>query len=476
MTNNPDNWLKYRREAIFDSRLYPIFEGIRDYHDEYFDMPFGELVDFCDEKMLEWYWQKDWLLEFGQYLINSFISNNSQARKFRQSWPEAYHQCQELSDQIILDQTLASLNDSELKRLLSHWNELNKRAHCLCEGSIDALDETLGGELREELTKAQTADINSIFAALSTPDEASFLQKRDLEIANLAHSDKVRKDQISEIAKKYWWTTLGWMPQPILDAADVKAAIKSVMRPEQQIETRPAEKKSLLEKFSKQSRLVALAKLFADLALWHDQRKEFQVRMIAAGDAILVEISRRRQDLSVDDLMRLNYHEVVDYINEKDLEKVLAKRKQFYFRYLKKDKLSAFDGAAAVEKKDELIVKSETQRLTEFRGMPASAGSVRAIARVSNDPKYLAKFLKAGEILVTGQTMPDFVPAMKRASAVVTDEGGATCHAAIISRELKIPCVVGTKIATDVLKTGDLIEVDANRGIIKIIKPTGEKR
>ena len=62
------------------------------------------------------------------------------------------------------------------------------------------------------------------------------------------------------------------------------------------------------------------------------------------------------------------------------------------------------------------------------------------------------------------------MPALIKAAAIVTDEGGVTSHAAIVSRELGIPCVVGTKIATKVLKDGDLVEVDANNGIVKILK------
>lgn len=67
-------------------------------------------------------------------------------------------------------------------------------------------------------------------------------------------------------------------------------------------------------------------------------------------------------------------------------------------------------------------------------------------------------------------TTPDFVPIMKRASAFVTDEGGITCHAAIVSREMKKPCIIGTKIATQVLKDGDLVEVDADKGVVKILE------
>ncbi len=75
-----------------------------------------------------------------------------------------------------------------------------------------------------------------------------------------------------------------------------------------------------------------------------------------------------------------------------------------------------------------------------------------------------------GEILVSGTTGPELILACKKAAAIVTDEGGIISHAAVISRELKIPCVIGAKIATQVLKDGDLVEVDANRGVIKILK------
>jgi len=67
-------------------------------------------------------------------------------------------------------------------------------------------------------------------------------------------------------------------------------------------------------------------------------------------------------------------------------------------------------------------------------------------------------------------TMPKYLPAMKRASAFITDEGGITCHAAIISREMKKPCIIGTKIATQILIDGVLVEVDADKGIVRIIK------
>ena len=67
-------------------------------------------------------------------------------------------------------------------------------------------------------------------------------------------------------------------------------------------------------------------------------------------------------------------------------------------------------------------------------------------------------------------TRPEFVPLLKQASAIITDEGGITSHAAIVSRELKIPCIIGTKVATKVLKDGDKVEVNANHGVVRIIE------
>ncbi len=103
-----------------------------------------------------------------------------------------------------------------------------------------------------------------------------------------------------------------------------------------------------------------------------------------------------------------------------------------------------------------------------LRGIPASlgiaSGKVCKILSINEVGR-----MKSGKILVTNMTSPEFVPAMSIASAIVTDEGGITSHAAIVSRELGIPCVVGTKKATKLLKDGDTVMVDANTGTINIL-------
>ena len=99
-------------------------------------------------------------------------------------------------------------------------------------------------------------------------------------------------------------------------------------------------------------------------------------------------------------------------------------------------------------------------------GLPASPGHVSGIVHIINDLEKGLSMFKEGEILVTKMTDPDYVPLMQKAKAIVTDEGGTTAHAAIVSRELGVPCVVGTQNATSVLKNGQTITVDATNGKI----------
>lgn len=104
-----------------------------------------------------------------------------------------------------------------------------------------------------------------------------------------------------------------------------------------------------------------------------------------------------------------------------------------------------------------------------LKGLPASPGLASGKVHVIADPQDIDQFAE-GEILVTLMTSPDWVPAMKKAAAIVTDNGGMTCHAAIVSREMQIPCIVGTKscgqAVTQILKTGDQITVDAKNGVV----------
>src|SRR3990167_6301781 len=117
------------------------------------------------------------------------------------------------------------------------------------------------------------------------------------------------------------------------------------------------------------------------------------------------------------------------------------------------------------------LVEPTAQRgiVLEIKGIIASKGQAQGQVKIVRSIKDMGK-VNEGDILVATTTRPDLMPEILKCAAIVTDAGGITSHAAIVSRELKIPCVVATKIATSVLKDGDFVEVDANEGIVKIMK------
>lgn len=107
--------------------------------------------------------------------------------------------------------------------------------------------------------------------------------------------------------------------------------------------------------------------------------------------------------------------------------------------------------------------------IAEVRGVIACKGKVTGTVKKIVGFKDAPRF-ELGNILVTEMTNPDYLPIVKMARGVVTDEGGMASHASITCRELKIPCIVGTKIATRVFQNGDQVEVDADTGVVKLIR------
>ncbi|MBU1203209.1 hypothetical protein KKH39_04185 [Patescibacteria group bacterium] len=125
------------------------------------------------------------------------------------------------------------------------------------------------------------------------------------------------------------------------------------------------------------------------------------------------------------------------------------------------------DGAKKFEYRFYDNIGTDYQFDNKIIGQSGSLGYAKGKVKIITNVFLETESFKKGEILVTGMTRPEYVPLMKKAAAIITDEGGITCHAAIVSRELGKPCIIGTNYATKVLKDGDMVEVDASRGIVK---------
>ncbi len=155
-------------------------------------------------------------------------------------------------------------------------------------------------------------------------------------------------------------------------------------------------------------------------------------------------------------------------------ETIEKRLERFAVIYYGKDRYEEDAQAEITELNEYYLNQNKPQEEDVLVGETACRGVVKGTVKVITTQSEFGK-LNEGDILVTGMTRPEFVPLMKIASAIVTDEGGITSHAAIVSRELNKPCVIGTKIATKVLKDGDEVEVDADNGMVRIMGRVKDK-
>ncbi|MEK6889607.1 MAG: PEP-utilizing enzyme [Nanoarchaeota archaeon] len=179
--------------------------------------------------------------------------------------------------------------------------------------------------------------------------------------------------------------------------------------------------------------------------------------------------------VSRDKLMLCSTDEIMDLVKKDKLNtKEIDKRKDSYFIYSEKNKIVMLSGENAKMAINKFVKISLSK---EIKGKTAQIGVVRAFAKVIkvNIKNYdkmseVVDEMKKGEVLVAETTEPSIILACQKASAIVTNQGGMMSHAAIVARELKIPCIVGTNNATEMINDGDFIEVDADKGIVKIIE------
>lgn len=206
-----------------------------------------------------------------------------------------------------------------------------------------------------------------------------------------------------------------------------------------------------------------------DIVFLRSQRADFYHNSAGIVQPLVKRIAAKL-GVSYDELLYFHPQEVIHALRGKfNIHTDLSNRKQNILIYHAEDG-AVISGDAVVEYlKDRPLLNRKAEEVTELQGRIAYKGIVTGPAKIVMRPEDAAK-VNRGDILVTIMTTPNLIAAMEKASAFVTDEGGITCHAAIIAREMKKPCVIGTKSATKVLKDGDLVEVDAMTGIVRILR------
>jgi phosphoenolpyruvate synthase/pyruvate phosphate dikinase len=189
-------------------------------------------------------------------------------------------------------------------------------------------------------------------------------------------------------------------------------------------------------------------------------------------DHLLKEIAERLS-ITQEDLSYLVLDEIGSALKNRSVNaKLLEKRRNLTIFFYPERTLEIYEGDTAENflKEGTFKVVVPDTNVSELKGQIASAGKVSGRAVVVKNSDEAMKLVKEGDILVAPYTAPEYLPAMRRAVAIVTQTGGITSHASIVSRELKIPCIIGVSDVTTILHTGDVIEVDANEGLVRILK------
>ncbi|MFC1685409.1 PEP-utilizing enzyme [Nanoarchaeota archaeon] len=174
------------------------------------------------------------------------------------------------------------------------------------------------------------------------------------------------------------------------------------------------------------------------------------------------ETLANKLNVKIEELDLATYDELLLLMGGRDLISLNLKNREKGFICF-----SEFGDEKFIE--DEKFLKSfypDQKTVSELEGTVAQKGVARGRVCVVISEKDFHKF-KEGEVIVTIHSNPSFMPILNKCSAIVADEGGMLCHAAIVSRELGKPCITGTRIATKVLKDGDLVEVDADKGVVR---------
>jgi phosphoenolpyruvate synthase/pyruvate phosphate dikinase len=407
----------------------------------------------------------------------------------------------------IYNKDLTKLTDKQIISLLEDFSD--KQAEMYAYGTILPLIDFLNFSFVESnlkkflIEKKGERNMAEYFETFTEPISNSFAMDQEEDLLTLMNSfftqewsDFVKKSSLEEIknlfpkfyeklqkhTEKYCWVYYVYMG-PAFKEEDFLDFIKDYLNKEivpldklRELAKKKEELKSLKSEYIKELNPDEFNLMILNLAgkmIWaKPRRKDYQSRSYYHLEKLLEEVGKRL-DVNLDQIRSATIRMIVEGLQSGSIDKnILVKMKEHHIILPKDhDSIILFD-QEAVDYYDHNIKSEESKTdiyKTEIIGTTACRGKAKGLVKIINEPSEMNK-MNQGDILVSTATTPSIVPVMKKASAIVTDEGGLTCHAAIVSREMGTPCVIGTKNATKVLKDGDMVEVDADKGIVRILK------
>lgn len=447
---------------------------------------FNISVTYVKDDKMSWFWDGRDIKRIRERILNTVIENPKMIDQWFEEW--ALDQASFERTVVELEQIrLSDLSDADLynryAQLRDAYAAANSLPYLVDSFLTSGEDDWLASMIREELVgKVDEKDLLGLVAKLTSPVEYSFCGKELIALLKIAIKYTQGKDcsvDLAEHTKQYYWIQNGYYPTPSLDEKYFLDKIKVLVEEggleeklrveEGRVKKNKKEKEALFKELGISAKLQAIIETAGRFTGWQDTRKSVVFITNHFVFTILREIGKR-VGLEPFEIYYVTDHELKNVFLHKQFDKEkLRQRREEGCIFIHTPAGAYLMEGEEVKKYPKDIFSGFNKSVSEVRGTPACLGKVTGRVRVIQNVLDFVNF-QEGEILVTNNTTPDFVPLMKKAIAIVTEQGGITTHAAIVSRELNKPCVIGTKIATKVLKDGDLVEVDANNGIVKIIK------
>lgn len=313
----------------------------------------------------------------------------------------------------------------------------------------------------------QKDQLHRVMEILTTPERPSFYQQEEIA---LAESKTIKRHQ-----SQFFWLQNSYNGTKVLSVeffAKRKRKLPKDLKVkfQQQIKDIRLAKVKAQKQYRLPKQIMDISYALSYGVAWQDERKK-QIFIYLHYKVLLLKEIARRKHYGLQNMLNLETAEAIESIN-KDFSKVLEERQKPFGFYCAPNVRKKLESSKVI---NYWKIYTEDKKLAGKKiitGTVVSVGKsnkVRGQVRIVFDP-FIKNNFKSGNILVAPMTSPEYIFLMKKASAIITDTGGLTSHAAIVSRELNVPCIVGTKIATQALHEGDLVEVDASKGTITRIK------
>lgn len=383
-------------------------------------------------------------------------------------------------------QEIAQINFSSLsfKNLINLTNKIQKS--WLHYNATISYAFFLSDKFNEIIKKSFNLPLEE-FLILTTPEEKTAVNQLKFELLKYAKSVKMKKLTLVKASEYLSWG-YGWIPfgydgpqywdknyfikmlegKIKISSAKIDEEIKKIR---QENEIIFQKKQVIFKKYKISKAHLKLVDKMNLITVWTDKRKRWEFSLHYYYNKILEELEKRYNIP----------HKNIKYLFTEELPLIEGHKKELLRR--SEDRIKnqfiveygndKYKILSKGKKKNEILKFIEKTIIpVDIEGLVASRGDknvYRGTVKILFSPQDGNK-IKNNDFLVATMTNPQYVMAMKKAIGFITDEGGVTCHAAIIAREMGKPCIIGTKIATKVLKDGDLVEVDATHGKVIIIK------